>query len=111
MEIFIGNLPQNTTAVELRRLLGDAGLKARYRIFRKTMHDGSIKCYSQALVEPERVAQEVIAKLHNSTLNRHQLEVRRYHERSLNNERRAPLWSGKPWIGLDRRKSDRRGKG
>ena len=111
MEIFIGNLPHDTSAVDLRRLFGDAGFKARYRIHRKTLQDGTVKCYGQAVVEPDTVARELIQDLDNTMLQDNCIEVRQFVERSYSNDRRGPLWSGVPWTGLDRRKADRRGRG
>ena len=110
MEIFIGNLPHDTSAVDLRRLLGDAGFQARYRIYRKTLQDGTVKCYGEAVVEPDSVAHELIGRLNNSVVQENCLEVRPYYQRSHTNDRRGPLWSGVPWAGLDRRKADRRGR-
>ena len=111
MEIFIGNLPLDTSVVDLRRLFGDAGSRARYRIYKKTLRDGTVKCYGQAIVEPDDVADSLIGRLNNSVLQENCLEVRPYKQRSHVNDRRGPLWSGVPWTGLDRRKADRRGRG
>ena len=111
MEIFIGNLPEDTSAVDLRRLLGKAGEKARYRIYRKKLLDGTVKCYGQAVVEPDKTARELIESLNHTVLQDNAIEVRPYVARNHINDRRAPLWSGAPWMGLDRRKADRRGTG
>ena len=111
MEIFIGNLPLDTSAIDLRKLLGNSGIKPRYRIFRKTLRDGTVKCYGQAAIEPDQVALELIERLNNTELRGHILNVRIYRERQHTNDRRARLWHGVPWNGLDRRKQDRRNTG
>ena len=111
MELFIGNLPEDTSTVDLRRLLGKAGQAARYRIYRKKLLDGSIKCYGHAIVEPDQAALGMIHLLNHLEWRNHNLEVRPYFSRSHVNDRRAPLWSGRPWMGIDRRKRDRRGSG
>ncbi len=110
MELFIGNLPPETSAVELRKLLGQADKKARYQICQKTLRDGTVKCFGKALIDSDKLARELIHLLNDSMFNDARLEVRPFIERSHIRDQRGPLWSGKPWTGLDRRKTDRRGK-
>ncbi len=108
MDIFIGNLPLDTSAIELRKLLGNIGKKPRYRIHKKVLKDGVVKCFGQVAVEPKDVACALIEKLNGTLLRGYYLTARHFIERQYTNDRRAPLWSGTPWNGLDRRKSDRR---
>ncbi len=111
MDIFIGNLPLSISALELRRLFGDAGSQARFRLFQKRYPDGAVCCYGRAKIGHESLACQIIEHLSERRLAGRRLEVRRYVERSPLNERRAPMWRGKPWIGLDRRKAERRNGG
>ena len=110
MDIFIGNLPLDTSAVDLRKLLGSTGINIRYRIYRKTLKEGAVKCYGHAVVEPDELALALIQQLSDTVLQDYKIEIRPLAERSHANDRRGPLWSGAPWMGLDRRKADRRGK-
>ena len=108
MEIFIGNLPMNASVVELRRLFGEAGRNARFRLYKKLYPDGAISCFGQADVEPERAAQSLLMRLNAAQLQGQSLEVRLLIERSYSNERRAPWWMGRPWDSVERRRVDRR---
>lgn len=109
MEIFVGNLPSSTSVSDLRRLFGNAGNRARFRICQKKLSDGSVHCYGQAMVEPDNRAEELLHELQGATLHGRRLQVRRFVHRSYTNDRRARMWRGKPWFGVDRRKRDRRG--
>lgn len=108
MDIFVGNLPLSVTVVELRRLFGKAGATARYRIVQKQYADGTTRCYGRAMIEPDESARILIGSLDRALLHGRPLEVRRFVQRNLANERRAPMWRGRPWHGLDRRKGERR---
>jgi len=111
MDIFIGNLPLSISALELRRLFGEAGSQARFRLFQKRYPDGAVCCYGRAKIDHAPLAGEIIEQLRDRQLSGRRLEVRRFVERSPLNERRAPMWRGIPWVGLDRRKTERRNGG
>lgn len=122
MEIFIGNLPVNTSAYELRRLFNQAIDKMSggflpwkkphpgqiaIQIVEKGSAAGRIR-YGHAVIEPETIARHCIQTLNHHFLNGQPLTVREYFQRSYMNERRALDWREKPWHGPERRADDRR---
>ena len=110
MEIFIGNLPLNASVVDLRKLFGKINNGARFRIYKSRQRDGSSKVYGHAVVESETFAFDLMTKYDGSLIRDSRIQVRAYRQRSVNNDRRAPLWTGLPWSGLDRRHTERRRK-
>jgi len=108
MEIFVGNLPLDANVVDLRRLFGNRATAVRFRIVQKRCAGGTSCCYGRAVIEPERLAQHLIAELDGMVLAGRRLQVRPFRQRNGFKERRAAPWRGQPWFGVDRRKSERR---
>lgn len=108
MEIYIGNLPPDTSVIELRRLFGPVSANARFRICQRYDVSGALVCYGHAVIEPERRARQLVEQLHGRCLDGWRLRAREFVYRNPANERRAPLWHGTPWSGLERRKGERR---
>jgi RNA recognition motif-containing protein len=110
MDIFIGNLPLETSVVELRKLLGEAGANARFTLFRKMYPDGGVSCFGQAEVEPDAVAEEALRHMRNAVFRDQKVEVRPLVERSYINDRRSPNLHDAAGAVLERRCGDRRNR-
>jgi len=108
MEIFIGNLPLNASVVDLRKLFGKIDSGTRLRICRLKMRDGSSICYGHAVIDSEQAGYDLILNFNGSLMQDKYIEVREFEQRKVANDRRAPLWTGAPWSGLNRRQSERR---
>ena len=108
MDIFIGNMPRNTSVLELRKLLGDAGRNARFRVFNRRSRDGRVSCFGHVVVHSPESAFETIRKLDGSRLNGSHLQARVYVHRSDSNERRARSRFLMPCSGVNRRRGERR---
>jgi len=126
MQLFIGNLPRNVNAFELRRLVERVLLpqgfqetakhyllkkerlkRAEFEVFDKLTMFGIVR-HGKATIEPELLAQRVIERLDNTRFRDTVLVVREFIVRINNNDRRALSWRMKSWDGAERRLRDRR---
>lgn len=108
MDIYIGNMPRSTSVLELRKLLGDAGRNARFRVFNRRARDGRISCFGHVVVNSAESAIQAIERLNGSRLNGSHLVARVYVHRSESNERRARTRFLMPCSGVNRRRGERR---
>ena len=108
MDIYIGNLPLNASVMDLRNLIGRSIDNARYRIVHKTLGNGTSCCYGQITLARGIKGEHVLREIQGIMLDGNALEIREYIHRNYVADRREPYWRGKPWHGLDRRKSERR---
>lgn len=126
MQIFIGNLPRNYSAFELRRLvereLMPQGIqetakhffskkerlkRSEYKIFDKLTNMGIVR-HGVAVIEPDALAARAIERLNKVNYQSNMLVVREYVTRTNSNDRRALNWRQKPWDDSERRSKDRR---
>lgn len=122
MDIFIGNIPEETTSYELRRFVNGLfeGRKTGLQFWkRKTPErltfkvidkhvEGHFYHYAIARIEPSDMGSEGIELLDQQFFRDCPLSVREYRSRSYMNERRAINWRERPWSGVERRCADRR---
>lgn len=122
MELYIGNLPENVTAFDLRKLFtpiagSNSGkfsfLRARtepfmnFKIVEQRSASGMVR-YGWADIEPDEIAERCIERLNKAPFQGNTLVVREYFHRRAMNERRALDWRSKPWNGEERRVGQRR---
>lgn len=122
MRLYIGNLPRQTTAYDLRRLFGHAlqgqsflvifrrynmATRQTFRIVEQAGPEG-VSRYGYAEIEPDSAAQLCIERLHGLTLEGQALIVRELLPRSYMNERRAVRWRDRFWPHSERRGTERR---
>ncbi len=110
MEIFIGNLPLDASVLDLKKLFGKIENGTRIRIYKSRLKDGSSKCYGHAVLGSSQMAQTLISEHHGCLMQDNPIEVRMYEQRRLRNDRRAPIWGGCHWSGINRRRIERRRK-
>ncbi len=108
MDIYIGNLPLDTSVMDLRNLIGRHVENARYRIVHKTLSDGSSCCYGQISLSRDTNGEQILRDIQGMELDGRVLEIREFIHRNHVADRREPFWRGRPWQGLDRRKAERR---
>jgi len=108
MEIYIGNLPENISVLELRRLFGDVG-KSRFRLYNRKARSGQTHCFGHAIIEEISPEENVIDRLHGQVLHGCELVARPFVHRNDNNDRRTHYRFTKPWLGVNRRHNERRG--
>lgn len=126
MQLFIGNLPRNINAFELRRLvervLLPQGLqetakhfllkterlkRSEYEVFDKLTMFGIVR-HGKAVIEPDLMAMRAIERLNDTQFRDNVLIVREFIVRINNNDRRALSWRMKSWDDTERRLRDRR---
>lgn len=126
MQLFIGNLPRNINAFELRRMVERVLLpqgvnetakhflfkkerlkRSDFEVFDKLTHAGIMR-HGKAIIEPELLALRAIERLNNSDFRGNRLTVREFITRINNNDRRALNWRMKNWQGGERRLNERR---
>ena len=126
MQIFIGNLPRNYSAFELRRLvereLIPHGIqqttkhflfkkerlkRSEYKIFDKLTDMGIVR-HGVALIEPDNLALRAVERLNKVEYQNNKLVVREFTTRTNSNDRRALNWRQKPWDESERRHRERR---
>ncbi len=108
MEVFVGNLPLETTAHDLRGLVGYTEQPVYFRIVRKRARSGEIICYGVASAPSEEMGRRLIERLSRMELGGRRLVAREYVRRNYGNERRAVDWRSRPWHGPERRRGERR---
>lgn len=126
MQIFIGNLPRNMSAFELRRMVERVLLpqgfqetakhyllrserikRAQYEVFDKLTLFGIVR-HGKAAIEPDLLAQRAIERLHQTEYRGNVLVVREFVTRINNNDRRALAWRSRKWGPTERRLRERR---
>jgi len=126
MQLFIGNLPRNMSAFELRRIVeralmpqgiqetakhfllrGERVKRSQYDVFDKLTIYGIVR-HGKVTIEPDLMAQRVIERLNGTEHHGSVLKVREFVTRINNNDRRALTWRLKQWDGSERRLRDRR---
>lgn len=122
MELYIGNLPQDVTAFDLRKLFtpvvgSNSGkfsfLRARtepfmnFKIVEQRSAGGMVR-FGWADIEPDEVAERCIEQLNKTVFQGNAIVVREFFHRRAMNERRALDWRSKPWHGEERRVGQRR---
>lgn len=108
MELFIGNLPPNTSLGELIAFFKGFSSKADFHLKQKKLDNGTTVLYAVVGFVNEKYALKLLEKYAGTEFNGHELMIREYSHRSYNNERRAVNWREKPWRAGERRTNDRR---
>ena len=110
MNIFIGNLPINTTEGDLYQLLNlSQGEGARrLRIFKKASRSGPTNRFGLLYVETTADLRKFLKRARDAILNGQTLNVREYVPRAIGNERRAINWRERNWTHAERRRAERR---
>jgi len=124
LEIFVGNLPGDVEAPELRvlfnnvlrknvfdkiysKLVSNGLSNACFRICEKELQ-GSVVLYGHIDVDSEKLANIVIDVLDQMSFNGCNLVVREYRHRTYKNDRRNAEWRENPWRNDERRLTERR---
>lgn len=107
MDIFVGNIPANTTVVDLKKFFKGFDKKAVFEIKRLNgKHD--LVTFGLVTIYSDRLANKAIKRLHMKKLRGKPVIVREFTHRAGGNERRQLGWRNKLWLGEERRQSDRR---
>jgi hypothetical protein len=99
MDLFVGNLPQDVTRVELDVLF------LSFRPMRLRLEQ---RGYAVATVIPDRLALRARQQLHGRPLRGQVVEVREFYARNPANERRGHKHRTRSWPGPERRCCERR---
>ncbi len=108
MELFIGNLPPNTSLAELLTFFKAFKGRARFHLEKSPPAEGEPTLYAVAEFESERYARKMMERYAQKSLRGCKLVIREYLHRSYANERRAVNWREKPWRAGERRRTERR---
>lgn len=108
MDIYVGNLPADTTQAELEKFFKGFHKKADIRLIRQQFENDESCCYGLVSIDAERLALKAIKKLNGKRLRSRELLLREFHHRSYNNERRSPGWRNGLLQDNERRSRDRR---
>jgi len=107
MEIFVGNIPRNTTVVDLKKFFKGFDKQATFEVKRlKGRFD--VVTFGLVTIHSERLATKAIKRLHLKKLNGKPVVVREFTYRAGGNDRRQLGWRKKLWLGEERRQTDRR---
>ncbi|PLY11967.1 MAG: hypothetical protein C0631_17780 [Sedimenticola sp.] len=121
MDIFIRNLPESVTRLDLINFI-EKGLKPRWSLFGSNngrmlkcqifvvtnMHTRASEFHALAKVEPSSAANSLIAKLNGSLLKGKPMTVRKFMRRSILRNRRRQSLEIKPERTENQRRTDRR---
>ena len=108
MDIYVGNLPADTTRAELEKFFNGFHKKADIRLIRNRFENDESCCYGLVTIDAERLALKAIKKLNGKRLRGHSILLREFYHRSYSNERRASGWSSGLLQDNERRGHDRR---
>ena len=107
MDIFVGNIPGNTTVVDLKKFFKGFDKNAVFEIKRLAGKNDAVT-FGLVTIHTERLAVKAIKRLHMKKLNGKPVVVREFTHRAGGNDRRQLGWRNKLWLGEERRQSDRR---
>ena len=108
MDLFVGNLPLDTSLSELIAYFKGFSSKGDFHLKRKKLDNGETVLYAVLSFENDKYAEKLLAKYAGKEFKGRALAIREYFHRSYNNERRALNWRDKPWRAGERRRNDRR---
>jgi hypothetical protein len=132
IEVFVGNLPSRARVQDVRDLFDAArklkpkgSLLARWggRLYRFLMRrpaagaprfyliesaQGRFPPYIRISAYPRQEGQLLISRLTGINLLGNTLEVREFRARALDNDRRRAGWHFRRWLGIERRRGERR---
>lgn len=107
MDIFIGNIPGNTTVLDLKKFFKGFDKNAVFEVKRlKGRND--VVTFGLVSIHSERLAHKAIKRLHMKKLKGKPVVVREFTHRAGGNDRRQLGWRNKLWLGEERRQTDRR---
>ena len=107
MDIFVGNIPGNTTVVDLKKFFKGFDKNAVFEVKRLTGRN-DVVTFGLVTIHSDRLAAKAIKRLHMKKLNGKPVVVREFTHRAGGNDRRQLGWRNKLWLGEERRQSDRR---
>lgn len=107
MNIYVGNLPPDAIAEDLRRLFADFDHKARVT-WVEQQTTGRLLRYGYVVIDAQAAAQRAVSALNGVELHGHSLHVREFIERAGERNRRAADSDEHPWYGPERRIVERR---
>jgi len=107
VNIYVGNLPPDATAEDLRRLFADFDHEARIT-WVEQQTTGGLLCYGYAVIHSEAAAQRAVLALNGVELHGRSLHIREFIERPSGDNRRAADSDERPWYGPERRIVERR---
>ena len=110
MNLFIGNLPFNATARDLRSLLrlSEREAQRRLRIFKKSDRAGRVLRFGIVHVDNDAALRKLLDRNRDARLQGQPLNVREFIPRAAGNERRAIDWRTRTWPHSERRIAERR---
>jgi len=109
MYIFVGNLSPQTRDIDIREFFKSYSKEPDISLH-KSRYEDTTRYFAKVVIEPERKALKAINKLAAKKLNGRPVQVREYHYRAGNNDRRALNWRSLAWQGHERRLNERRFK-
>jgi len=109
MYIFVGNLSPQTREVDIREFFRFYSKQPSIALH-KSRYENITRYFAKVTIEPDKMALKAINKLSSKRLNGRPVQVREYHYRAGNNDRRALNWRTLPWKGVERRVDERRFK-
>ena len=107
MQIFIGNLSAEISALDLAKFFKGYGNLLTFK-FRYYLRGGKPFYYALTEIEPRKLAEGAITRRHMKRLKGRVIVVHPYLDRGIINERRSLNWREKIWESEERRKVDRR---
>ena len=107
MEIFIGNIPSNTTVIDLKRFFKAFDKNAVFEV-KRLKGKSDVVTFGLVIIQSERLGNIAIKRLHMKKLNGKPVVVREFTHRAGGNDRRQLGWRNKLWLGEERRQTDRR---
>ncbi|WP_126457066.1 RNA recognition motif domain-containing protein [Sulfuriflexus mobilis] len=108
MELYIGNIPDDTEDYDLRKFFSITGGQLSFKIVN---HDGADKAHRYGLVsvESDKLARKIMKQFHGRPFRDKRLIVREFNYRNYSNDRRALDWRQRGWAKMERRGRNRRG--
>jgi len=124
MKVFLRRIPAGTNRNDICRfvepvikprwfrLFKDRGAMQSCQLLEIREPDGRyVETHGLVDIEPEMVAAQALLRLNGRKLNGQIMEVRRWHDRSGQNDRRASSRENPPYSGKEKRQLDRRRAG
>ena len=107
MNIFVGNIPGNTSVIDLKKFFKGFDKKATFEI-KRLKGKNDVVTFGLVTIHSERLAIKAIKRLHMKKIRGKPVVVREFTHRAGGNDRRQLGWRNKLWLGEERRKTDRR---